>query len=204
MISGIYFVTDAAAEAPVTAQALAAARAGVRWVQLRDKHASDSAMIALARDLRRVLRPLGARLIVNDRIDVAIEARADGLHIGQSDGDPRAIRARIGPQMILGLSVDKTDQIDSIPADSVDYLGVGPVRATASKPDHAPPIGFGGLQQTATASTLPVVAIGGLIAADAAAVSAAGAHGMAVVSAISRAPDMEHAARTLVNEWSKT
>ncbi len=204
MITGIYFVTDADAAETVAEQALAAARAGVRWIQLRDKHASDAAMIAIVRDLRRVLRPHGARLIVNDRIEVAIAARADGLHIGQGDGDPRAARARIGPQMILGLSIDAVGQTGSVPPETVDYLGVGPVRATASKPDHAAPIGFEGLKEAVGQSALPVVAIGGLAAGDVTAVRAAGAQGMAVVSAISRAPDMEGAARALVKTWRQT
>ncbi|QIE46097.1 thiamine phosphate synthase [Pseudohalocynthiibacter aestuariivivens] len=201
MMNGIYFVTDADATEPVHAQALAAARAGVRWIQLRDKTADNAAMIALARDLRRVLRPLGTRLIINDRIEVALAARADGLHIGQSDGDPQAARARIGPDMILGLSVEDASQLDSIPAGCVDYLGVGPIRATASKADHAAPIGFEGLRAAVAQTDLPVVAIGGLVADDAAAIRSAGACGMAVVSAISRAPSMADAAGTLVAAW---
>ncbi|RKF16193.1 thiamine phosphate synthase [Roseovarius spongiae] len=201
MIGPLYFVTDAGAPAPVAEQALAVARAGVRIVQLRDKTASDAEMIETARALRGALAPLGTRLIVNDRVEVAIKAEADGLHIGQGDGDPRAIRDRIGHDMLLGLSIDALAQLDAVPPDCVDYLGVGPLRATASKPDHAAPIGLDGVARAVAQSDLPVFAIGGVTARDAPALKATGAVGMAVVSAISRAQDMEAAARALIDAW---
>jgi thiamine-phosphate pyrophosphorylase len=201
MIGPVYFITDPDAGRPVTDQALAAARGGARLIQLRDKGADDDTMLRMARDVLALLRPLGVRLIVNDRVEVARRAGADGLHIGQGDGDPAAIRARIGPEMMLGLSVETKAQLESVPAQGVDYLGVGPVRATATKPDHASPLGFDGLARIIAATSLPCVAIGGLGAGDAPALRAAGAQGMAVVTAISRAPDMEAATRALIAEW---
>jgi thiamine-phosphate pyrophosphorylase len=102
--------------------------------------------------------------------------------------------------MLLGLSVETEAQARRIPA-GVDYIGAGPVRATATKPDHAPPVGFDGLSLIVAAAGLPAYAIGGIGAGDAAAVKAAGAVGMAVVSAVVRAADPEAATRALVTEW---
>lgn len=152
--------------------------------------------------------PSSPRLIstplVNDRVAVAVGAGADGLHIGQGDGDVRAARAAIGPNRMLGLSVEDEAQLDAVPWEAVDHLGVGPVRATASKPDHAPPLGLEGLARICARARVPCFAIGGLGPGDMAAVRAAGAAGAAVVSAVTRAPSPEVAARRLVEEWRRT
>ncbi len=198
----VYFVTDPDAPEPVPDQVRAAVAAGVGTVQLRDKRASDADMLALARELQRITRAAGASLVINDRVQVAIDAGADGLHVGQGDGDIAAIRARIGPRMALGLSVETLEQIGAVPPDTADYFGVGPLRATATKPDAAAPLGMDGLERIIAATPLPCVAIGGVKPGDAAAIRRAGAGGIAVVSAISRAPCMEAAARALIAEWS--
>ncbi|WP_371225188.1 thiamine phosphate synthase [Roseovarius sp. 2305UL8-3] len=204
MMGPVYFVTDPGADLPVVGQALAAARGGARLIQLRDKSASTPELAAQAQELQTVLAQHDAKLIINDRVDVAITIGAYGLHIGQSDGDPRDIRARIGPDMMLGLSVENADQLADVPLDCVDYLGVGPIRATASKPDHAPPIGFAGLGQITKTTPLPCYAIGGIGPGDAAGLRAAGAVGLAVVSAIARSADPEVATRALLEEWRTT
>lgn len=198
----VYFITDPGAPASVPDQVRAAVAAGVGFIQLRDKHASDTEMAALARALQQITRPAGAVLVINDRVQVATEIGADGLHVGQGDGDIAAIRARIGPDMLLGLSIETLEQLGSIPPDSVDYLGVGPLRATATKPDAAQPLGMDGLARIVAAARLPCVAIGGIKPGDAAPIRQAGAVGIAVVSGISRAPDMQGAARALINEWN--
>lgn len=204
MIPPLCFVTDAHAPLPVPDQAERAARGGAGWVQLRHKGLGDAAFAELARAVAGRLAPLGVGLIVNDRVEAARGLGARGVHIGQSDGDPAAVRARIGPDMALGLSVEHEDHLAAIPRGCVTYLGVGPVHATASKPDHAPPIGFGGLARIAAAAGLPCMAIGGLTAADVARVHAAGCEGVAVVSAISRAPDPQAAARAFLDRRSET
>ncbi|TCP40409.1 thiamine phosphate synthase [Rhodovulum marinum] len=199
MTLSVYFVTpDGAPDALV----LAAVRGGATMVQLRDKHAPDAAMIARARRLRARLAPLGVPLIVNDRLRVALAAAADGLHIGQSDGDPARIRAALGPRAILGLSIETGAQLAALSPGVVDYIGVGPVRATATKPDHAAPLGLDGLARIVRAAPVPAVAIGGVGAADIPDLKSAGCAGLAVVSAISAAPDPEQAARTLARTWS--
>jgi thiamine-phosphate pyrophosphorylase len=193
-------VTDAGAPLPVPEQAERAARGGAAWVQLRDKTLDDAGFAALARALIARLAPLGAALIVNDRVEMARAVGAAGLHIGQSDGDPRAARARIGPEAVLGLSIETDAQLGAVPG-CVDYLGVGPVRATGSKPDHATPLGLPGVARIVRAARVPCLAIGGLGAADAPAIRAAGCAGLAVVSAVSRAADPEAAARAILESW---
>ncbi|SNX68836.1 thiamine-phosphate diphosphorylase [Cereibacter ovatus] len=196
----LYFVTPDGA-AGLEALVLAAVRGGATLVQLRDKHATDADLIPVARRLVAALAPSGVPLIVNDRVTVALASDAAGLHVGQGDLAVTEARRLIGPDRLLGLSVEALDQVERLPLGIVDYVGIGPVRATASKPDHAPPIGFDGLARLVAASPVPAVAIGGLGAGDAAAVKRAGASGLAVVSAIGAAPDPEAAAQALAAEW---
>ena len=193
-------ITDPGAALPVVEQARAAARGGAAWVQLRDKSASDGDLAALIRQLLPEMAALSTLLIVNDRVEVALATGAHGLHIGQGDGDAAAIRQRMPPGMILGLSIETVAQARLVPP-GVDYIGAGPVRATPTKPDHAIPIGFDGLAEIIAAAALPAFAIGGLKQSDAKAVRATGAIGMAVVSAVTRAPDPEAATLALLAEW---
>ncbi len=200
MMGPIYVITDPSVALPVAEQALAAARGGAALIQLRDKHASERDLEALVTRLLPAVAALGARLIVNDRVNLALRTGAHGLHIGQGDGDVAAIRRRMPAGMILGLSVETVAQALQVPA-GVDYIGAGPVRATATKPDHAAPIGFDGLAAIIAACPLPTYAIGGLAPGDARALKAAGAVGMAVVSAVVRAPDPQAATAALMAEW---
>lgn len=201
MMGPVYVITDPDASLPVAKQALAAAQGGAGAVQIRDKHMSDDDFAGLVAALLPQMRALGVKLIVNDRAVVALRTMADGLHIGQGDGDPRALREQMPKGMILGLSVETVAQARHIPA-GVDYIGAGPVRATATKPDHAAPVGLEGLAQIAAATALPCYAIGGIKHGDARALKTAGAVGMAVVSAVTRAPDPVAATRALLTDWS--
>lgn len=169
--------------------ARAAVAGGATIVQLRDKHASTAAMIETGLALKQALAGSNARLIINDDVEAAIAIGADGLHIGQEDLNAHTARRMIGPDMILGLSVETEALASVIDADIVDYVGVGPVFATPTKPDHKQPIGFDGLARIIRLCPVPTVAIGGLKAKHAADVLAAGADGLAVVSAICGMPD---------------
>lgn len=202
MIGPIYAITDPYASLPVIAQAIAAARGGAWAIQLRDKHALDHEMVALGHRLMADLRPLGVMLIINDRLDVAAAVDADGLHIGQGDVDPTEARARLGSGKLLGLSVETLAQATVVPG-CVDYIGIGPVLATTTKPDHATPVGMNGLAAIVAKVRVPAFAIGGIGQGDARAIKAAGAVGMAVVSAITRSVDPEAATRTLYEEWGR-
>jgi len=193
----VYLITDPllCARHGLIETARAAVRGGVKIVQLRDKTASDVALISQGRALKEALAGSGALLIVNDRVEVARAISADGVHVGQSDAAAADARKALGPDAIIGLSIQTTEHAAALDLAMVDYIGVGPVFATATKPDHAPPLGFDGLERVCTASALPAVAIGGLSAAHARAVFAAGARGLAVVSGICAAEQPEAAAR---------
>jgi thiamine-phosphate pyrophosphorylase len=194
----VYLVTDAAlcSVAGVLATVEAAVAGGATLVQLRDPLASTRALVAEARALVALLRPRGVPLIVNDRVDVALAADADGVHLGQDDMALRDARALLGPDRIIGLSVGTPEQFaasrDELAA--VDYLGTGPVRVTATKADAGDAIGLGGFAAVRALSPLPVVAIGGLDAALSAEVVAAGGAGAAVVSAVCGTDDPRAAA----------
>jgi len=170
---------------------------GATVVQVRHKHASTGERIALARELKEALRGTHALIVMNDDIDAAIEAGVDAVHIGQADIEPTLARARIGAHMLLGLSVNSEHAARMIDPSLIDYVGVGPVFATSTKPDHAKPIGLDGLARIVGLCPVPAVAIGGLKAAHIDSVLAAGAQGVAVVSAICGTEDPGAAAAEL-------
>lgn len=175
----------------------AAAAGGATMVQLRDKAGGTRRLVEDARRLKACLAPCGARLLVNDRVDVALAAGADGVHIGQRDMDPEDARRLLGPEAIIGLTVHSLDQARAVPLDAVDYVSIGGVFATASKQNPDPPIGIGGLARIAATIELPLVAIAGITRETAPAVIAAGVDGIAVVSAVCGAPDPRAAAAEL-------
>ncbi|QOL79642.1 thiamine phosphate synthase [Pseudooceanicola spongiae] len=174
---------------------------GATMVQLRDKTGGTARLVETGRALKAALAGTGAVLIINDDVEAALAIDADGVHVGQGDMDPGAVRRRIGPRRVLGLSVESADAAMAVDPVQVDYAGAGPVFATATKPDHKPPVGFVGLGEMVRACPVPVVAIGGLNAEHAAPVRKSGAHGMAVVSAICGQSDPRAAARRIVLAW---
>jgi len=171
----------------------AAVAGGATIIQLRDKDASTTAMVETGRALKQILHGTNVRLIVNDNVEAAIAIGADGLHIGQEDMNAADARRMIGPDMILGLSVETKALASAIDADIVDYAGIGPVFATPTKPDHKQPIGFEGLARIIKLCPVPAVAIGGLKPEHAADALSAGTEGLADVSAICGQPNPEAA-----------
>jgi thiamine-phosphate pyrophosphorylase len=192
----LMLVTDPAMTAArsLVATVMAAVAGGVTIVQLRDKQAGEAALVGTAMMLREALAGTGVPLIVNDRPAVARAAGLAGVHIGQDDGDPAEARARLGPGALIGLSVTCAAEIATVDAHVVDYVGVGPVMASATKADAAPAMGFAGLAAIGRQLALPVVAIGGITAANAGDAVRTGAAGVAVVSAICAAADPAAAA----------
>ena len=174
----------------------AAVRGGATLIQLREKDAEHEHVVALAKAVKAVL-PSHVPLILNDHAEAALAAGADGVHLGQDDGPPAAARALLGPKAIIGLSVGNLAEAAVSDVSLVDYLGVGPVFATGTKADAGAAIGPEGVLPVRKALGRPSVAIGGITVASAEAVIAAGADGVAVVSAIARATDPEAAARAL-------
>lgn len=195
----LYLVLDPGLCAGIgmVATARAAVAGGVTTVQLRDKDGTTAARVETGRALKAALAGTGVPLIVNDDIEAAIAIGADGVHVGQGDVAALEARRRIGRDMILGLSISTVGEASSVDPTIVDHVGVGPVFPTATKPGHRPAIGLAGLAAVCAASPVPAVAIGGLKAEYAGACLTAGAHGIAVVSAICGQPDPRGAAAAL-------
>ncbi|WP_336633727.1 MULTISPECIES: bifunctional hydroxymethylpyrimidine kinase/phosphomethylpyrimidine kinase [unclassified Microbacterium] len=206
----LYLVTDPAlcGERGVAAVVDAAVSGGVRIVQLRDKDADDASIVEQLCALSEVIAGR-ALLVVDDRLDAVVEARrrgarVDGIHLGQSDASPLTARSLLGPDAIVGLTANTPAHLDAVralPSGTVDYLGVGVIHPTSTKPDHPAPLGVAGFAAFAADSPLPCVAIGGIERADVAALRAGGAAGVAVVSALCAAPDPRVAARKLLRAW---
>jgi thiamine-phosphate pyrophosphorylase len=174
-----------------------ALRGGVDLVQLRMKDAGDGEIVGVARRLREVCAAHGVPLILNDRPDLMAEAGADGVHVGQDDTPVAQARALVGPDRLIGLSTHSPAQIDAAAADpEIDYIGVGPVHSTPTKPGR-PAVGLDLVRYAAVNAATPFFAIGGIDASNVGAVRAAGAARIAVVRAITDAAEPEAAARRL-------
>jgi thiamine-phosphate diphosphorylase len=170
--------------------AAAACERKVPVIQLREKDMKDGDLLDLARRLADLVRGTETLLIVNDRPDMARASGADGVHLGREDADYEEARALLGPDAIIGLSTRTADEAEAALAAGADYIGVGPVFPTATKPDAQEPIGLGGLKNVAgCVPGLPKVAIGGIGASNVARVMAAGAGYAAVVSAVCHEED---------------
>lgn len=180
--------------------AAAAARGGATMVQYRDKRATEAgALVDAVGAVLEALRPYGVPLLVNDRVDVAVTAGAHGAHVGRTDTAPAEARRLLGPDAILGVTIHHAREADGLAPGIADYAGCGPVYATASKDPGDPPLGPEGLARLLRElrAGLPACGIAGVGRANAGAVIAAGADGVAVISDIFMADDVEAAARGL-------
>jgi thiamine-phosphate pyrophosphorylase len=178
------------------------AKGGATLVQLRDKKSETRAMVEAARTIKQALAPFGVPLVVNDRIDVALAAESDGVHLGPDDMAVEDARRLLGPNALIGMSVKSVADAEAALVDLIDYVGSGGVYVTSSKEQKTAPIGLEGLARIVgvlhrRAPRLPVCGIAGIDAGNAAAVISAGADGIAVISALSLAPDPAAAARSL-------
>ena len=197
----LYLVTDEASKCangllPTVQQAVAG---GVTIVQYRSTCAHYRTLLEEASALHNVLRSVGVPLIINNRIDLALEIDAEGAHIGQSDMPPADARRLLGAGKILGQSVSTEEQMRAVDASVVDYVGCGPVFPTVSKLNAPKDLGVEGWARLARLSPLPVVAIGGIDAARARAIRATGlCAGIAVVSAICSSQTPKEAAQSLL------
>lgn len=191
----LYFIADARPGGRPLADVLPAAlRGGVDLFQLRMKDADDDAILAAAAVAREACAAAGALFVLNDRPELAAAAGADGVHVGQDDEPIERARALAGPDRLVGISTHSPEQIAA--AGPADYLGVGPLHVTPTKPGR-PAVGLGLVEHAAVHAPRPWFAIGGVDAATAGAVLAAGATRIAVVRAIAEAGDPERAAREL-------
>jgi len=195
----LYLVTDRklAKHGDVSSVVNAALDGGTSVVQLRDKDASTREMIELGQKLRTVTERKGVPLLVNDRVDVALAIKADGVHVGQDDMPVGMVRKLVGADMIIGMSAGTVEEAVQAESDGADYLGVGAVYATSSKSDAGDPIGTQALKAIVDSVSIPVVAIGGINGKNAHECITQGAAGVAVISAIVSADDSSGASSSL-------
>ncbi len=206
---GVYLVTDERTDVDnclrVVHQAL---EGGATTIQLRRKHDDGRVLVEMGHAIREMTRAYHALYIVNDRVDIALLTDADGVHVGQSDIAYKDVRKLLGKDKIIGVSVSSLEEAKGAIHDRADYLGVGSVFPTSSKSD-ADLCGIRGLQEIANLARerqtkpTPIVAIGGITATNAPDVLQAGAHGLAVVSAIMQAQNPAEAARNFCNLLAK-
>lgn len=195
----LYLVTDRAMarDRPLDDVVNEAVAGGVTCVQLREKHSSTREFLQQAERVGRVLEGSGVPLIVNDRVDVALAVGADGVHLGQQDMPYPVARALLGPDAIIGLSVESMADVEQANDWDVDYLGVSPIFETPTKRDTRGSWGLDGLARVRAMTRHPLVAIGGINWRNVADTVRSGADGIAVVSAISAAADPRRAAEDL-------
>ena len=204
-LRGLYVLTDPTlrpgrAAEDVTRAALAG---GARIVQLRDKTLSTPDLIALAKRLLAITRPAHALLIINDRVDVAFAADADGVHLGPDDMHPRDARRLLGPHRLVGISISTPDEARGL-TEYASYLGVGAIFGTMTKQDAGPAVGISRLRELRAAfPQMSLVAIGGIGIDNIQSVAEAGADSAAVVSAVTQAPDMQTAVSELIARFRK-
>jgi thiamine-phosphate pyrophosphorylase len=198
-VRGLYLVTDRSlcGARPLEEVVAQAVQGGAACVQLREKELSTRAFVELAAALKALLAPARVPLIINDRVDVALAAGADGVHVGQEDMPCAMVRRLMGPGAILGLSVETWEDVERARDLDVDYLGVSPVFPTPTKTDTKGAWGLEGIARIRARVGKPLVAIGGLNADNAAAAVRAGADAIAVVSAICASADPRRAAEEL-------
>ena len=196
----LYLVTDISERCtlPLPETVEAAIAGGVSIVQYRSEQPYGGAAYREALPIAEICRRANVPFIVNDRIDLALALDADGVHIGQRDFPPEVARRILGPDKIIGFSCSNLEEVRAVDTTLVDYLGLGPVFPTLTKTDAAPAMGLKMLADCAAATSLPVVAIGGINTTNAAAVRASGTRiGIAVVSAICASPNPQAAAEEL-------
>lgn len=202
----LYLVTDRMSAAgrnvkDVVAKAL---KGGVTMIQIREKEASARDIIALAVEVKQMAAPYGVPVIINDRVDIAVAAGADGVHLGRSDVPCGVARSILGRDKIIGLSVENFGQVFIANGLDVDYIGASPVFLTPTKTDTSIPFGLDGLAEVVDISSHPVVAIGGINLVTAPKVIGCGVDGLAVVSAIMGAGDPQAAASALKRLWENS
>lgn len=199
---GVYAIVDGSAARPPLELVAAFVRGGAVVVQLRLKGAAAGEVLGVAREARKLCEGK-ALLLINDRPDVAKLAEADGVHLGQDDLPIGAARALLGPKALIGISTHSDEEIDD--SDGADYIGFGPIFPTQSKlgAKLPPPHGIEGLARAVRRAKVPVVAIGGIAALNAAEVAAAGAYCAAAIADLCNAGDPESATRELVAAFAR-
>jgi thiamine-phosphate pyrophosphorylase len=198
-IGRLCVITDVTVQSRFTHDELAAlaVEGGADMIQLRDKHLDDDTFIAVARRVREVCARAAAILIINDRVAVARQSGADGVHLGRDDTSLTRAREILGPDIIIGGTAGNLDDAHAAEDAGADYIGFGHIFPTSSKHKPGPPVGLDGLARVCERVRVPILAIGGITADNARACIDAGARGVAVIAAVCAAPDPPSAARII-------
>ncbi len=176
---------------------------GAAMIQLRHKSASGSQLFSWAIEIVNSCKRYNALCIINDRVDIAMASKADGVHLGQQDMPATVARKLMGKKSIIGVSTSSIEEAILAEKDGADYIGFGHIYPTSSKEKGYPPLGPETLQEVSKLISLPIVAIGGISLKNAASLISLGASGVAVISAVSRAVDPSRAAQKLVSAIKK-
>nr|WP_319553037.1 thiamine phosphate synthase [uncultured Vibrio sp.] len=196
----LYLVTDDQQDLATLKHVVSkAVEGGVTMVQVREKHGDVRAFIERAQAVKDILKNTNVPLIINDRVDVALAVDADGVHLGQSDMPAHIARELIGPNKILGLSIENEQQLAQVDTLPIDYIGLSAIYATPTKTNTQKHWGIDGLKMALNTTSLPIVAIGGINESTIPVLSATGVHGLALVSAICHADDPKIACEYLLS-----
>jgi thiamine-phosphate pyrophosphorylase len=196
----LYLITDRTQTSgrPLTDVVREALEGGVRAVQLREKDLAGRDLFALARELRSITSAFGARLFINDRLDIALAAGADGVHLGAAGLPVREARRLAGPELLIGYSAHALDEACRAEADGADFITFGPVYHTPSKASFGPPLGVEALKAVCSRVNIPVFALGGVKITSVAEILTAGARGIALISAVMASSDPRQSAASLL------
>ena len=202
MISTLHYISQQTAAADHLTNIQAACDAGCNWIQLRIKDSTPEAILPIAMAAKKICEPYNATLIINDYPQVAKAIGAHGVHVGKNDMTVAAARTITGPGMIIGGTANTLDDLLQHVKDGADYVGLGPYRFTTTKQKLSPILGLEGIanilqQLAAQGITIPVIAIGGIVQEDIAALIAAGAHGVAVSGLITHATDRKEVVKNI-------
>lgn len=195
----LYLITDRkVATKPLPEAVRMALEGGVRAVQLREKDLPIRELLALAQELREITRQFGAKLFINDRVDVAVLSEADGIHLGAQSMPASAVRTIVGNGKLIGVSTHHIDEAHAAAQAGADFVTFGPVFNTPSKVPYGPPVGKNALKTAVSELAIPIYAIGGLSSGNMSQVFGTGCHGVAMISSILGASDIRKAARKIV------
>jgi len=195
----LYLITDRKHTAPPLCDAVRfALKGGVRAIQVREKDLPVRELLALCSDLRALTREFGAKLFVNDQVDVAVAVEADGVHLGHESMPAAAVRKIVGSSMMIGVSTHSVDEARRAEADGADFVTFGPVYETPSKMKYGAPVGLDALKEAIRAVNIPLFGLGGIKGNNIGHVLWAGARGVSMISAIFGAHDIEKKTRNIM------
>lgn len=201
----LYLITDRTQTAgrpllPLIEQAI---RAGVRSIQIREKDLDTRSLLTLSNEIVRQARDYDVQVLVNDRVDVAMSAEATGVHLRAESLPVSVVRRLVGSPFLIGVSAHSIEDVRRAEADGADFAVLGPIYDTLSKRAYGPPLGVDLLEEATRCCALPIYAIGGVTASRVPAIKRAGAIGVAVISAILTAVNVEDATRELIDAWGE-